>query len=84
MRGTWEKVYLEKGAYGSVRVDGKRMPFKTEVDERAKTLRLYELGGSPGAHAVNARYELDGRHVHIEGSYDDTPFTLELLRDLPN
>jgi len=81
--GTWEKVYFEKGAYGFIAVGGERVPFKTEIDERAKTLRLFDIGGSPDVRPVEARYDLDGRRLHVDGANDGAPFVLELTRDLP-
>jgi hypothetical protein len=75
---SWEKLYLEKGAYGSVRLAGReRVNFKTEVDESARTLRLF------GDHEVVGTYTLAGKSLHLEGARDGAPFTLDLVRDLP-
>jgi hypothetical protein len=87
-KGTWEKLYFEKGAYGFVRVNGERVPFKTDVDERARTLRLFDIGDAATVvgssdRELTASYRLDGRRLYIEGAGDGAPFAIDLVRDLP-
>jgi hypothetical protein len=87
-KGTWEMVYFEKGGYGFVRVDGQRVPFKTDITERAKTLRLFEIGDSAlgvgsSARELGATYTLQGRRLRVEGVYAGVPFSIDLERELP-
>lgn len=86
--GTWERIYFEKGAYGFVRVGGARVPFKTDVDEASRTVRLFEIGDPATCRGTDARtlagsFEIEGRRLYIRGSRDGAPFSLDLTRDLP-
>jgi uncharacterized membrane protein YphA (DoxX/SURF4 family) len=86
--GKWEKLYVEKGAYGFLRVNGESIPFKMEVDERARSLRLFDIGSPATCPGSSVRefattYRLDGKRLRIEGTYDGAAFSVDLTRDLP-
>ncbi len=89
----WERLYLEKGDYGFVRVSGgERVGFKTEIDEHARSLRLYAVGSPLGdirdglraaRYELEGSYALDGKRLHVDGARAGVPFALDLVRDLP-
>jgi hypothetical protein len=78
--GQLEKVYFEKGGYGFLRIGGRRLPFKTEVDEAKRTVRLHEVGGPPGVE-LSGTFVLQGEVLRLEGVRGEKRFAIELARD---
>lgn len=84
----WDKLYLEKGSFGSVRLAGVvgvgRLHFKTDIDEEAHTVRLLDISGTEAvSHELSASYVLADKKLHLEGQYKGGPFSLDLVRELP-
>lgn len=77
----WEKLYFEKGGYGFIRTPSGREPFKLDVDERSRTIRLFEIGN--GSSELTGTYQLDVRALLIHGAREGSPYTIVLVRDLP-
>jgi hypothetical protein len=81
--GPWARVYFEKGDVGFVRVGRGRVPFRSEVDEPGRKLRLSGFGGHASS-ILDGTFEWkEGDRVHFEGSRDGRPFSLDLTRELP-
>ncbi len=88
VEGAWDKLYVEKGAYGLLRVGDQRLRFRTDVDESARTLRLFDIGTpatwrGAGERELASTFETDGKHLHLEGTHDGKVFSMDLQRDLP-
>lgn len=88
VEGTWDKLYMEKGDYGFLRLGEQRLRLRTDVDERARTLRLFEIGSATtwrgaGERELVGTFVLDGKHLHIDGTHEGKAFSMDLIRDLP-
>jgi hypothetical protein len=78
--GAWDKVYLEKGDYGFIRIDKVRVRFETNVDPVTRSIEL-KMANASRATAKGA-YVLSGNVLTIEGVLENHPFSLRLERDL--
>lgn len=78
---SWDKVYFEKGDYGSVRVRGKRVRFTFEHDETTHCLRIV-LAGTAADDALVGVLDTNVDHARFVGTRRGRPFELSLTREL--
>src|SRR5581483_845744 len=78
----WDKLYVEKGDYGFLRVGPRRVPVRLEVDEPAHALRIWPVAGRDDA-PIEATFVLHEHALHLEGLPGGKRFSIDLTREFP-